>query len=64
MVSEERKKYMVQYNKDNRVRISLNLHKENDKELIEAIRRADPKNIQGAVKTLLNKALAFQDKKE
>ena len=53
-----RREYFKEYNKRNRVRISLNLNKDTDKDLIEAIEKEDPKNKQAAIKTLLRKVIS------
>ena len=53
-----RRAYFREYNKKSRVRISLNLNKDTDKDLIEAIEKEDPKNKQAAIKTLLRKVIS------
>lgn len=53
-----RREYFKEYNRRNRVRISLNLNKDTDKDLIEAIEKEDPKNKQAAIKTLLRKVIS------
>lgn len=53
-----RREYFREYNKKSRVRISLNLNKDTDKDLIEAIEKEDPKNKQAAIKTLLRKVIS------
>ena len=44
----------AKYDKENIERYFLKLHKENDKDIIEAI---DPKNKQGSIKSLIRKAI-------
>ena len=46
--------YQAKYDKENIIRYYLKLHKENDKDIIEAI---DPNNKQGSIKDLLRKAI-------
>lgn len=52
----DRKDYFRGYNKEKRVRISLNLSKELDQDIIEAIEREYPENKQAAVKSLIRKS--------
>lgn len=47
-------KYMSDYNKKNIEYVSLKLHKENDKDIIDAI---DFKNKQGSIKKLIRAGL-------
>jgi hypothetical protein len=49
--------YMSKYLKVNTRRISLNLSLINDKDILQAIQETDPKNIQGAIKTLIRRGL-------
>ena len=44
----------AKYDKENILKYSLKLHKENDKDIIEAI---DPNNKQGSIKNLIRKAI-------
>lgn len=44
----------MKYDKENIARYYLKLHKENDKDIIDAI---DPNNKQGSIKELLRKAI-------
>ena len=53
--------YFKDYNKRSRVRISLNLNKDTDLDILEAIERADATNKQAAVKQLIR--LAIEDEK-
>lgn len=46
--------HQMKYDKENMIRYYLKLHKENDKDIIEAI---DPNNKQGSIKELLRKAI-------
>ena len=39
-----RRAYFREYNKKSRVRISLNLNKDTDKDILEAIDKEDPRN--------------------
>ena len=54
---QDYKDYFKQYNRDNRVRLSLNLNKESDKDIIDAITRANKENTQGAIKSLIRAGL-------
>ena len=56
-----RRAYFREYNKKSRVRISLNLNKDTDKDILEAIDKEDPTNKQAAVKILIR--LAIEDEK-
>ena len=53
-----RRAYFREYNKKSRVRISLNLNKDTDKDILEAIDKEDPGNKQAAIKTLLRKVIS------
>lgn len=53
-----RRAYFREYNKKSRVRISLNLNKDTDKDILEAIDKEDPRNKQAAIKTLLRKVIS------
>lgn len=46
--------HQAKYDKEHIVRYYLKLHKDNDKDIIEAI---DPNNKQGSIKELLRKAI-------
>lgn len=52
-----RREYFREYNKKSRVRISLNLNKDTDKDILEAIDKEDPRNKQAAVKSLIRKSI-------
>lgn len=56
-----RRAYFREYNKKSRVRISLNLNKDTDKDILEAIDKEDPRNKQAAIKILIR--LAIEDEK-
>lgn len=51
------KEYFKEYSSKYLKRISLNLNKEKDKDILEAIKREDPDNIQRAIKKLIRKAI-------
>lgn len=53
-----RRAYFREYNKKRRVRISLNLNKDTDKDILEAIDKEDPRNKQAAIKSLLRKVIS------
>jgi hypothetical protein len=49
--------YYREYNKKNCKRVSLNLSKEKDQDIIKAIERESPDNIQAGVKSLIRRAI-------
>jgi len=53
--------YFKEYGNKYLKRISLNLSKEKDKDIIEAIEREVPDNIQKSIKSLIRKAIKAQD---
>ena len=53
--------YFKAYGEKYLKRISLNLNKEKDKDILEAIEREDPDNIQRAVKKLIRKAIDIEN---
>lgn len=53
----QNKEYFKEYSSKYLKRISLNLNKEKDKDILEAIEREDPDNIQRAIKKLIRKAI-------
>jgi hypothetical protein len=55
-------KYIYKYNKENIARISLNLNRKSDSDVIEAIERAGSGNKQAGVKALIRKAISLEDK--
>lgn len=54
-----RSDYFKQYNRENRVRISLNFNKQTERYIIEAIERVDPENKAGAIKSLIRKGMLY-----
>lgn len=54
-VSERYNEYMRDYLHDHFKRISINLHTEKDRDILEAL---DDGNIQGSIKKLIRKAIA------
>lgn len=52
-----RNDYIRQYTNDHYKRLSLNLHKENDKDIIRAIEQEIKGNTQASIKSLIRKAL-------
>lgn len=52
--------YLRQYNKDKRVRISLNLSKETEQDIIQAIEKERQGNKQAGVKSLIRKGIKFK----
>lgn len=56
-ISNKRNKYFREYNKSSLVRFSLNLNRESDRDIIEAIERSSGSK-QGAIKELIRRGLA------
>lgn len=56
-VEKNRNRYFRDYNKGNLVRFSLNLNRDTDKDIIEAIERSTGSK-QGAIKSLIRRGLA------
>lgn len=52
-----RNEYIKRYTNDHYKRLSLNLHKENDKDIIRAIESEVEGNTQASIKSLIRKAL-------
>lgn len=57
---EKRNEYIKQYNKDKRVRISLNLSKETEQDIIQAIDQERQGNKQAGVKSLIRKGIKYK----
>ena len=53
--------YLRKYNKDKRVRISLNLSKETEQDIIQAIEKESQGNKQAGVKSLIRKGIRYLD---
>ena len=49
--------YYKSYNESNLTRISLNLSKTKDKDILQAIKKESPDNIQAGVKSLIRRAI-------
>lgn len=56
---EKQKEYFKRYSKENLRRISLNLNLNKDKDILEAIEREDPDNIQRAIKKIIRKGIVY-----
>ena len=56
--TEKQKESFKRYSKENLRRISLNLNLNKDKDILEAIEREDPDNIQRGIKTLIRRSLS------
>ena len=56
---EKQKEYFKRYSKENLRRISLNLNLNKDKDILEAIEREDPDNIQRGIKKLIRKGIVY-----
>lgn len=55
--------YMREYNKAKRVRISLNLSKDYEDDIIKAIERESKGNKQRGVKSLIRKGIRYEQEK-
>lgn len=58
-MDKQRKEYIKQYNKERRVRISLNLSKEYESDIIEAIEIVGDGNKQAGIKKLIRKGIKY-----
>lgn len=56
-MSFSRNDYYRDYNKTNQKRISLNLSKTRDQDIIKAIEQESPDNIQAGIKSLIRRAI-------
>ena len=56
--------YIKQYNKDKRVRISLNLSKEYEADIIEAIEAEARGNKQAGIKRLIRKGIQYEEQQK
>ena len=55
--------YLKDYNKEKRVRISLNLSKEYEDDIIQAIEREAKGNKQRGIKRLIRKGIRYEQEK-
>lgn len=62
-MDKQRKEYIKQYNKDKRVRISLNLSKEYESDIIQAIEIIGDGNKQAGVKKLVRLGIQYERNK-
>ena len=53
----KRNEYVYHFNQDNYNRLSLNLHKVNDRDILEAIENEIPGNKQASIKSLIRKSI-------
>ena len=60
-MSFSRNDYYRDYNKTNQKRISLNLSKTRDQDIIKAIEQESPDNIQAGVKALIRKGIKYNN---
>lgn len=58
---DNRSEYLKEYNREKRIRISLNLSKETENDIIEAIKREGKGNKQAGVKSLIRKGIRYLD---
>lgn len=56
-----RNEYIKEYLKDNTVRISLNLNKYSDDDIIQAIEKEIQGNKQASIKSLIRKGIKYVD---
>lgn len=61
---KERNEYIKQYLKDKNVRVSLNLSKEKDQDIIQAIEKERQGNKQAGVKSLIRKGIKYEDQQK
>lgn len=59
---EKRKRYLIEYNKVNKMHYGLNLMKSTDKDIIEVLEKQDSK--QGFIKEALRHYIQFQENKQ
>ena len=55
------KEYYKEYNKKNLTRVSLNLSNTKDQDIIQAIQKESPDNIQAGVKSLIRKGIRYDE---
>lgn len=60
----DKAQYYKDYNKRACKRVSLNLSKVRDQDIIEAIERESPDNIQAGVKSLIRKGVIFNEQEK
>lgn len=58
---DNRSEYLREYNREKRIRISLNLSKETENDIIEAIEREGKGNKQAGVKSLIRKGIKYEE---
>ena len=58
---DKRAEYIKQYNKEKRVRISLNLSKEYEQDIIAAIEKESQGNKQAGAKSLIRKGIQYEE---
>ena len=63
-MNEKQNKYIQGYIKSHYRRISLNISKTKDKDILEAIAKENESNIQAAIKSLIRKAIVYEYDKE
>jgi hypothetical protein len=59
-MKDKRLEYLKEYSKEKRIRISLNLSKETENDIIEAIEREGKGNKQAGVKSLIRKGILYE----
>ena len=60
MAKNNRNEYIKDYNRRERVRISLNLSKDKESDILQAIKDEDQNNIQASVKALIRRGMTAQ----
>lgn len=63
-MSNDRSEYIKTYNKEKRVRISLNLSKDTERDIIEAITKEGRGNKQAGIKKLIRKGIRYEEEKK
>lgn len=58
---QDNKEYYKEYSKKNLKRVSLSLSNKRDQDIIQAIERENPDNIQAGVKSLIRRAISNND---
>ena len=61
MAKSNRNEYIKDYNRRERVRISLNLSKDKESDILQAIKDEDQNNIQASIKALIRRGMIAQD---
>lgn len=60
-MDNNRNEYFKKYNQEKRVRLSLNLSKDTENDIIEAIERENKENKQDGIKKLIRKGIRYEE---